>query len=116
MDAWKTRSNNRQQLAISLICLIAGAVLAVSLHDYGPSGSNRQAGFLLRALVLLADEGREIEGMTPDRGVGYLAALPVLLGGDGFTHARRVRESWPPDEYVKQWWAWDPMFTASGRE
>lgn len=60
-------------------------------------------------------EGRQIEGMTPDRGVGYLAALPVLLGGDGFTHARRVRESWPPDEYTKQWWAWDPMFAGSGR-
>jgi hypothetical protein len=53
MDAWKTRSNNRQQLVISLICLIAGAALAFSLHDYGPSGSNRQAGFLL-GVVLLA--------------------------------------------------------------
>lgn len=53
MDAWKTRSNNRQQLAISLICLCAGALLVFSLHDYGASGSNRQAGFLL-GVVLLA--------------------------------------------------------------
>lgn len=53
MNAWKTRSNNRQQLVISLTCLIAGAVLVFSLHDYGPSGSNRQAGFLL-GVVLLA--------------------------------------------------------------
>jgi hypothetical protein len=53
MEAWKIRSNNRQQLVISLICLIAGAVLVFSLHDYGASGSNRQAGFLL-GVVLLA--------------------------------------------------------------
>ncbi len=35
-----------------MICLVAGAVLVFSLHDYGPSGSNRQAGFLFGAVLL----------------------------------------------------------------
>jgi hypothetical protein len=53
MELWTSRSNNRQQVAISLICLVAGTVLVFSLHDYGPTGSNRQAGFLF-GVVLLA--------------------------------------------------------------
>lgn len=52
MELWTTRSNNRQQFAISSICLVAGMVLVVSLHDYGPSGSNRQAGFLFGAVLV----------------------------------------------------------------
>lgn len=52
MDIWETRSNNRQQLMISAICLIVGVVLTVALRDYGPSGSNRQAGFLLGVVLL----------------------------------------------------------------
>lgn len=52
MDIWETRSNNRQQIAISTVCLIVGAVLTVALRDYGLSGSNRQAGFLLGVVLL----------------------------------------------------------------
>jgi len=52
MDIWETRSNNRQQIAISTVCLIVGALLAVSLHDYGATGSNRQAGFLFGVVLL----------------------------------------------------------------
>lgn len=51
MELWISRSNNRKQIAISLICLVAGTVLIFSLHDYGPSGSNRQAGFLFGAVL-----------------------------------------------------------------
>ena len=53
MEPWTTRSNNRQQRLISLTCLLAGAALTISLHDYGLSGSDRHAGFLF-GVVLLA--------------------------------------------------------------
>jgi hypothetical protein len=52
MNIWETRSNNRQQVVISGICLVAGIVLTVALRDYGASGSNRQAGFLLGVVLL----------------------------------------------------------------
>ena len=52
MELWTSRSNNRTQVVISLICLVAGAVPVLVLHDYGPSGSNRQAGFLFGAVLL----------------------------------------------------------------
>ncbi|MEO8545647.1 MAG: hypothetical protein ABI434_18845 [Burkholderiaceae bacterium] len=66
MEPWNIRSNNRQQFAISLICLFAGAALAFTLYDYGPSGSNRQAGFLFGVVLLalggatLAAGGRQL--------------------------------------------------------
>jgi len=52
MDIWETRSNNRQQIVISVVCLIVGVLLTVALRDYGPSGSNRQAGFLFGVVLL----------------------------------------------------------------
>lgn len=52
MDIWETRSNNQQQTMISLACLVLGAVLLVALHDYGASGSNSHAGFLLGVVLL----------------------------------------------------------------
>ncbi len=52
MDIWETRSNNRQQIVISAVCLIAGVVLTVAMRDYGLSGSNRHAGFLFGVVLL----------------------------------------------------------------
>ena len=52
MVIWETRSNSRQQIVISTVCLIAGIVLTVALRDYGEAGSNRQAGFLFGVVLL----------------------------------------------------------------
>lgn len=51
--------------------------------------------------------GRMIGGVTPELGIGYLAALPSFYGS-GYLAARRVRETWPEADFVKPWEAWMP--------
>ena len=51
MPVWESRSNSRRQSALSLACLVLGLVLVVTLHEYGPTGSSRHAGFLLGVVL-----------------------------------------------------------------
>jgi hypothetical protein len=53
MPVWESRSNSRRQSTISAACLALGLVLIVTLHDFGPSGSSRHAGFLLGVVLTL---------------------------------------------------------------
>ncbi len=53
MELWESSSDGRRQSALSLACLAIGLVLVLSLHDFGASGSSRQAGFLLGVVLTL---------------------------------------------------------------
>lgn len=53
MDRWESSSDGRRQTSMSAACLVVGVVLIISLHDFGASGSSRQAGFLLGMVLAL---------------------------------------------------------------
>ncbi len=53
MDVWESRSDSRRQTGLSTACLLVGLVLAIGLYNYGASGSNQQAGFLLGVVLTL---------------------------------------------------------------
>ena len=52
MDQWKSESSPGKQLAMTLACALVGLVLAIGFRDFGVSGSNAKAGFLLGLLLL----------------------------------------------------------------
>ena len=53
MDVWESSSDGRRQTFLSAACLAVGVLLIISLHDFGASGSSRQAGFLLGMVLAL---------------------------------------------------------------
>lgn len=53
MDVWESSSDGRRQTILSAACLAVGVLLVIGLHDYGVSGSSRQAGFLLGMVLAL---------------------------------------------------------------
>ncbi len=53
MDVWELNSDGRRQTMLSGACLVTGLVLAISMREYGESGSNMHAGFLLGAVLTL---------------------------------------------------------------
>jgi len=53
MDVWTSQGNPRQQMAAALACIVIGVVLAIGFRDFGNSGANAFAGFLLGLLLLV---------------------------------------------------------------
>jgi hypothetical protein len=53
VDVWTSQSNPGKQAVLSVLCSVAGVVLAIAFRDFRDSGTNALAGFLLGVLLLL---------------------------------------------------------------
>lgn len=53
MSPWTSESNPAKQLLMAALCTAAGAALMIALRNYGGTGSNAFAGFLLGVLLLV---------------------------------------------------------------
>jgi hypothetical protein len=53
MEVWTSQSNPSKQIMLSFGCVFIGMVLLIVFRDFGDSGSNAMAGFLLGVLLLV---------------------------------------------------------------
>ena len=53
MDLWKSESSPGKQLAMTIASAVVGVVLLIGFRDFGVSGSNAKAGFMLGLLLLI---------------------------------------------------------------